>query len=232
MTLRRRRLRVHEELDAQVRQVREAGAQRRGEPSDVMPRRARAALRGLEERQARIAVGLRAAEAGGDRRRAVSLRLRQRGVVAELAAVRATSAQSGRGGVLGAVRERLDRAAPQPLGLEKRTVGRMLDSAAHAPAGTLRRPGARAAPLAGLAGVSATEYSRRAPPEQRVVRLEIERQLARRRELLREVESMQRPSLRAGVFRGRGSRDTSEDGREGDGSPLARRARQFGPRSR
>jgi hypothetical protein len=231
-TRHRRRLQVREELDAQVRQVREAGAQGRGALPDAVLPRARTELRGLEERQARIAVGLRVAEAGGDRRRAVSLRLRQRGVVAELAAVRGTSAQSARGGVLGAVRERLDRAAPQSLGLEKRTVGRMLDRAAQAPPGMLRRPGAHTAPLVGLAGVSATEYSRRAPPEQRAVRLEIERQLARRRELLREAESMQGRSLQAGVFRRRGSRDSSRGGREGDDSPVERRARQFGPRSR
>jgi hypothetical protein len=232
MTLRRRRLQLHEELDAQVRQVREAGAQRRDARSDGPLQGARTELRGLEDRQARIAVGLREAEAGGDRRRAVSLRLRQRGVVAELAAARSTSAQSTRGGVLGAVRERLDRAAPHSLGLQQRAVGRMLDRAAQAPPGTLRRPGARTAPLAGLAGVGAAEYSRRAPPEQRAVRLEIERQLARRRELLLEVDSLRGRSLRPGVFRGRGSRDPSEGGRDGDASPVARRARQFGPRSR
>jgi hypothetical protein len=80
------------------------------------------------------------------------------------------------------------------------------------------RSGTRAAPLAALAGISPAEYLRRSPADQYVARLEIERELVRRREVLREVVSA--PPDARGAGRGHD--------REQDSGPLARRARQFG----
>jgi len=75
-----------------------------------------------------------------------------------------------------------------------------------------------------LAGIAPAEYLRRSPADQYVARLEIERELVRRREGLRAVVSAP-PGSRVGSparFAVRGH------DREQDSGPLARRARQFG----
>ena len=80
---------------------------------------------------------------------------------------------------------------------ERRIVARTLDRAAAAPPGEILRAGPAAARLAGLAGISPAEYLRRAPAEQRAARLEIERELAQRRQFLRDASPL-RPAPRAG----------------------------------
>jgi hypothetical protein len=160
----------------------------------------------------------------------VSLQLRRRRVEAELAAGRREPSPAI-GGISGGGRDRLARVLPAPI-LRLRAaqaLTRTLDDASRAPAGQVLRSGDRAAPLAGLAGISPAEYLRRSPGEQRAARVEIERELARRRELLRERALPLRGSARAAPKRAAGS------GREGPAqegpqapSPIARRARQFG----
>ncbi|MGA2757239.1 MAG: hypothetical protein ABSF58_07795 [Solirubrobacteraceae bacterium] len=95
------------------------------------------------------------------------------------------------------------------------------------PPGALLRGEARAAPLAGLAGISASEYLSFPPLRQRAVRLEIERELARRRELLSASDPAPRAKLRAAAARATGS---GGRGVAAPSAPLTRRARQFGSR--
>ncbi len=180
----------------------------------------------LEARRSRLATTLQDAVARGDRRRIVSLQLRSQRVEADLAERRREIKGGPGGGPLSGVRERVGRVAPASWSgaRELRSLTRMLDRAAQAPAGTVLRSGTGAAPLAGLAGITPAEYLRRSPADQYVARLEIERELVRRREGLREVVSAA-PALRGASparFAGRGH------AREGDSGPLARRARQFG----
>jgi hypothetical protein len=180
----------------------------------------------LEARRSRLATTLQNAVARGDRRRIVSLQLRSQRVEADLAERRRAIKGGQGGGPLSGVRERVGRVAPASWSRarEVRSHTRMLDRAAQAPAGTVLRSGTRAAPLAALAGISPAEYLRRSPADQYVARLEIERELVRRREVLREVVSAP-PGARGANparFAGRGH------DREQDSGPLARRARQFG----
>ena len=180
----------------------------------------------LEARRSRLATTLQDAVARGDRRRIVSLQLRSQRVEADLAERRREMQGGPRGGPVSGVRERVARVAPASWSgaRDVRTLTRMLDRAAQAPAGTVLRSGTGAAPLAGLAGIAPAEYLRRSPADQYVARLEIERELVRRREGLREVVSAPRgsPGPSPARFAGRG------DAREPDSGPLARRARQFG----
>ena len=110
--------------------------------------------------------------------------------------------------------------------LEARTRSRTLDRAARAAGQPLRAEG-RAAKLAGLAGVSSAEYLRRAPREQRALRLEIERQLARRQVLLRDAEPAPLQLLRTIV-----ARDAQRSEPAPERRPLTSRQRQFGSRPR
>jgi hypothetical protein len=186
----------------------------------------RDAVAALEARRSRLATSLQDARSRGDRRRIVSLQLRGRRVEADLAERRREIRGGREGGLLGGVRGSLGRAAPASWSRarEVRRLTRALDRAAQAPAGQLLRSGTRAAPLAGLAGISPAEYLRRPAAEQHRARLEIERELARRRQLLRDTAST-RLGARGPTLAGVGGR--SRD-REQDPVPIARRARQFG----
>jgi hypothetical protein len=110
---------------------------------------------------------------------------------------------------------------------ERRIVARTLDRAAAAPPGEILRAGPAAARLAGLAGISPAEYLRRAPAEQRAARLEIERELAQRRQFLRDASPL-RPAPRAGPATA-GASGVAESALP---ASIARRARQFGLRQR
>jgi hypothetical protein len=231
---RARRLEARGELATQVGRMRDVvvelpsrargGIDDRGSP-------ARSDVAALELRRARIATSLRTAERERDGRRVVSLRARAAAVDAALAGSRA-GPQAARGGtVVGTLRTRLGRVAPAPLAAarQSRAVARVLDRAALAPPGTLLRSGVHAAPLAGLAGISPVEYLRRSPGEQRVARLEIERELARRRELLTDATVAPRGKL--GATRSRAGAAARHSALPMP-VPITRRARQFGSRQR
>jgi hypothetical protein len=109
---------------------------------------------------------------------------------------------------------------------ERRAVARTLDRAAAAPPGEILRSVEAAGRLAGLAGISPAEYLRRAPAEQRAARLEIERELSRRRQLLRDGALPRRPRP------GAAAAAVSERIEAAVPAPIARRARQFGSRLR
>ena len=200
------------------------GMARTGAGSRAAERRGEVAA--LEARRSRLATSLHDAVAGADRRRIVSLQLRGRRVETELAERRREINGGREGGPLRWARERLGGVTPASWSRarEVRSLTRAVDQAARAPAGQVMRSGARAAPLAGLAGISPAEYLRRLPAEQHLARLEIERELAIRRELLRHTAS-----ARLGA---RGATPTRVSGlgrdREQDPVPIARRARQFG----
>ena len=227
---RQRRLEAAEELSAQVQRVRHAGGGERqaaglGEPASGSPA-ARAELEALEFRRSRIATGLRSAESRGDRRRTISLRLRAHRLDDELAGRRAPAPALA--GKLGRLRSTLSRGAVAPgSGLrDRRAVARTLDRAAAASPGEILRSGAAAARLAPLAGISPAEYLRRAPAEQRAARLEIERELARRRQLLREAGPLLSRTHPEEAAR------ASERAEPAVPAPIARRTRQFGSRPR
>ena len=225
---REQRLEARAGLAAQVARMRDAAAQipardvaggaaQRGEVAD------------LELRRSRIAAGLRAAQQQGDRRRIVSLQARGRAVAGELAA-RGAGVPAGRGaGLGGELRTRFARSTAGPFASARasRSFARALNQAAMEPPGALLRGEARAAPLAGLAGISASEYLRFPPLRQRAVRLEIERELARRRQLLSASDPAPRAKLRAAAARATGS---GGRGFAAPSAPLTRRARQFGSR--
>jgi hypothetical protein len=211
--------------------VRHAGAARRavGRSGAVSGSPAASAeLEALEFRRSRIATSLRTAEARGDRRRTVSLRLRAHRLDDELAGRRAAAATPGPVGTLGRLRSTLSRGAGAPRSdlRERRAIARTLDRAAAASPGEIRRSGAAAARLAGLAGISPAEYLRRAPAEQRAARLEIERELARRRQLLREAAPLLPRPHPGAAARASGRAEPAVP------APIARRARQFGSRLR
>jgi hypothetical protein len=227
-----RRQEAGEQLAAQVARVRQAGSVPAavglsgaiaGSPA------ARAELQALEFRRSRIATSLRSAEARGDRRRTVSLRLRAGRLDDELSAHRAGAATPGARGQAGRLRSALSRglAAPRSDLRERRAVARTLDRAAAGAPREVLRSGPAAARLAGLAGIGPAEYLRRAPAEQRAARLEIERELARRRQLLRDAAPVwARP--RQGIA----AAPTTGSAAPAVAAPTARRARQFGSRPR
>jgi hypothetical protein len=111
-----------------------------------------------------------------------------------------------------------------------RALTRQLDLAARTSAGRLRQIGARDAFLPGLAGLTPAEYVRLPPPAQLTARLQIERELARRRELLGEVAPTRRATVIAGLSRRHRASEAAVV--EPDRSPAARRSRQFGTRPR
>jgi hypothetical protein len=161
----------------------------------------------LEARRERLASALAQARAGGDRRREVSLELRAGRVEAEIADARAGAR---------VVPARIRRA------LDERTRARALDRAARAPSGDPLRSPARTPVLARLANVSAAEYARRDAPGQRAARVEIERVLDRRRELLDQAQPAPLRVVRDVLGRERPARPSQGSVR------LARRRRQFG----
>ena len=217
------------ELAGQVQRVRDAAA---GASVDERGRRggrssaAQPDFVALQRRRSRIAAGLQEAQARGDRRRIASLRLRAQALEGDLARTDANRATAF-AGPAARLRARLSRGASLPsTGTHpKRAVARALNQAAREPAGRLLVSGSRAASLAGLAGISPSEYLRRSPAEQRVARLAIERELARRRELLREAD---RPARRHPPAAERG--DASSRPGPAPTKPVTRRSRQFGSR--
>jgi hypothetical protein len=230
-----RRLRARQELEGQVarlRQVSEAPSVARTDRQTVLRNTGvgyHTEVAALEARGVRLATALRAAHSRGDRRRVASLQLRAQGVAAELAARRPPGTSRGNGRVVRDLRARVARSAPTlARTVETRRVTRELDRAAQAPPEQLRRSGGGAERLAGLAGISPAEYLRRTPAEQRVARLEIERELARRRDLLREVAPTWQSPLRRRVSRAAAAGAPASPAL----SQVGRRARQFGSRPR
>ena len=146
-------------------------------------------------RAARLDAALVQARAQGDRRREVSLLARRE-------RVRAEQAPAAR---------RLERVLPPVAqrALAVRERRRALDRAATR---RLPRSDAELAPLAGLAGLSPSEYRER--PHS--ARIEVERELDRRRSLLAEAESAPRRVVRVAL----------------DRAPLTARQRQFDRRMR
>ena len=161
----------------------------------------------LQVRRERLASALAQARAGGDRRREISLGLRAQRVEAEIAGARAGAR---------VVPARLRRA------LDDRVRTRTLDRAARAPAGDPLRSPARTASVAGLARVSTAGYARLDAPAKRAARVEIERALERRRELLERAQPAPLRLVRDALRRDRPARPAEE--------PVlrARRRRQFG----
>jgi hypothetical protein len=230
-TARERRAHGRAELADQVQRVRGAA---RGQPAAGIggerPASRPGEIAGLELRRTRIAHELSGAERAGNRRRAVSLRRRAIEVDAAIAlasrsAPSAARAAPLRAGALAA--SRLRRVVPTSLSkaVETRRIMRTLNAAATASGESPLRGEESMARLAGLAGIAPAEYRRRGPAAQRAARLEVERELTRRRQLLLE--------QRAGLRRGRGPDSRSVTAVPADtpaGATLTRRARQFGQR--
>ena len=182
----------------------------------------------LAARSERIAGGLRQARASGDRRREVSLELRASRIGEQIVAAR-RGPQALQPGTL---RGGLTRLAPKPLRerVERRALSRRLDRAALVEPGKPSGPASRDASLSGLAGIPPLEYLRRSAADQRVVRLQIRRQLDRRRTLLAETASERRPASSLGSPPA--SRDPEASAPDAGQAATLRRARQFGPRER
>jgi len=158
----------------------------------------------------RIARGRREALAAGDLKRAARLGARRRRVGEELDrdGQAATSARQSNGRDPA---ERLKRA---------RAHAAFLDAQAALPARGARDPAGRRrayAAMAPLAGVTRAEYERLAPGPQRAARLEIDRELAARRE--GPVRDLPAPAARAEGHRVPVRRDASEGGPGDSGRP-------------
>jgi hypothetical protein len=223
---RERRAHARGELAAQVGRMRDtvAGASA-GLPAANPPA---AAVAALQLRRSRIAAGLNSAQLDGDRRRIVSLQARARVVDDQLAARGASPEVLPGARLAGGLRARLSRRREvvPSAAAGSTAIARLLDQAALAPRGAALRSGNRSAQLAGLAGVSPADYLRGSPAQQRVVRLEINRELTRRRELL-SASAAPRGKVRGTLARAAAS--ARKDAPSADG-PIARRARQFGSR--
>jgi hypothetical protein len=191
-----RGVRARAELRAQVRRT--AEPERLAGP---------VAAPALEARRARITSALVAARADGDRRREVSLERRARTVAKEIAGARST--------------RRLVPASIRRV-LDERGRSRVLDRAARAPTGHPLRSPARTPALARLANLSAAEYARRDARGRHAARVEIERVLERRRELLEQARPAPLSVMRDALAPGRAARPSQE------AVLLARRRRQFG----
>jgi hypothetical protein len=225
---RERRAHARGELAAQVGRMRDAAAgASAGSPAGKPPEPA--AVAALQLRRSMIAAGLNTAQRDGDRRRIVSLQARARAVDDQLAAPRARPDGLRGGRLAGEGRRRLSRRreAVRSAATRSRAIARSLDQAALAPRGATPRSAERSAQLAGLAGVSSADYLRSSPAQQRVVRLEIDRELLRRRELLAASAATPRGKVRAAAARAAAS--VRRDAPAAD-APVARRARQFGSR--
>jgi hypothetical protein len=225
---RERRAHARGELAAQVGRMRDtaAGASA-GSPTGDPP--AAAAVAALQLRRSRIAAGLNTAQGIGDRRRIVSLQARARAVDDQLAARGAVPEVLRGARLAGDLRTRLSRRreAVPSAATRSRVIARALDQAALAPRGATLRSGDLSAQLAGLAGVSSADYLRSSPAQQRVVRLEIDRELTRRRELLTASAATPRGKVRGAMARAAAT--ARKDAPTAD-APIARRARQFGSR--
>ncbi len=219
------------ELAAQIERVRAAAPTGLAAGARVTERPpvARAEIAALELRRSRIEVAARRAESLGDRRRLVSLRIRAQRVEGELAEHRQRRAATRGGRVLREVQATVARSAPHvrlAAAREERSISRALARATQAPAGEMLRSGRGAAQLAGLAGISPSEYLRSSPAQQRVARLEIERELDRRRELLRVLGFADRLGIRRASMPGAATGHRTFEAR----ALVSRRARQFGSR--
>ncbi len=189
-------MRARDELRAQVRRTSEP---ERGAAPGAPP--------ALEARRARIATALEQARAGGDRRREVSLGLRARRVEQEIADARSPT-----------------HLVPAPIRrvLDERARSRALDRAARAPAGDPLRSPTRTPALARLANLSAADHAGRDAAGRRAARVEIERVLERRRELLEQTRPGPLRVMRDALAPDRPARPSAE------AVLLARRRRQFG----
>ena len=238
LTAREQHARVRRELDAQVGRIQDTGfrpqAPAVGDPGISASSRiaARAEVAALETRRTRIAASLREARATDNRRRVVSLQLRDRRVAGELEARRSSAGPQLPDAATSPLPSGLARLAPTSVRrrIVRRVLTRQLDVAARAAAVQPRQSGARAASLAGLAGLTPAEYLSRPPAAQRAARLQIERELARRRELLSGVPPTRRAAVIAGLSRRQ--RAPRVAGVEQAQSPAVRRSRQFGTRPR
>lgn len=237
-TERERPARVRQELDAQVGRIQDARlrpqapASAGSGPATSTSLAARAEVAALETRGRRIASGLRDARATGDRRRVVSLQRRGRRVAEELEARRPAAGRHLSHTASGPLPASLVRLAPTFVQrrVVRRALTRQLDLAARTSVERPRQVGGRDAPLSGLAGLTPAEYVRLPPPAQLTARLQIERELARRRELLGEVAPTRRATVIAGLSRRHRASEPAVVGP--DSSPAARRSRQFGTRPR
>jgi hypothetical protein len=232
LTGREQQARVRRELDAQVGRIHDIGVRPQAAvgsgPDSSTTIAARAEVAALQTRRTRLASSLREARATSDRRRVVSLQLRGRRVTAELEARRSNAGPQLPNTARGPLPAGLVRFAPTSVQrkIVRRAMTRQLDVAARAAAGQSRQSRAGTASLAGLAGMTPAEYRRRPPAAQRVARLEIERELARRRDLLREVAPTRRAAVVASLSRRYRSRELS--GVEQAPSQAESRSRQFG----
>jgi len=232
LTGREQQARVRRELDAQVGRIHDIGVRAQAVvgsgPDSSTTIAARAEIAALETRRTRLASSLREARATGDRRRVVSLQLRGRRVMAELEARRSNAGPQLRNTARGPLPAGLVRLAPTSVQrkIVRRAMTRQLDLAARAADGESRQTRSGAASLAGLAGMTPAEYLRRPPAAQRVARLEIERELARRRDLLSEVAPTRRAAVVASLSRRHRSRAPFDV--EHAPSQAESRSRQFG----
>jgi hypothetical protein len=190
--------------------------------------RTAASVGALATRGQRIAAGLREARASGDRKREVSLELRASRVDEQIAVARRQVqpllSRTLQGGVA--------RLAPAPLRqrAEHRAVARRLDRAALAAPAKPDMPAARAASLSGLAGITSQEYLQGSAFDQRAARLQIRRQLDRRRLLLTQVAPQ--PGSVSSLRRSLAGPEPEASESATAAAETLRRTRQFGPRER
>jgi hypothetical protein len=170
-------------------------------------------LAALRDRRERLTREEHAARGQGNRRRAESLATRRRVVEEQIALHGADLVAVRRGRLLPGLDARL----------EKRRRSQQLDRAARSQGGERGRPRDYGS-LAGLAGLSPTDYGRSSASTRMQVRLEIDRQLAERGRWLDDT----RGSFRLGWPRS-AHRDAGGDTAN---TVLRRRARQFGTRVR
>jgi hypothetical protein len=230
------------ELGAQVARLRAGARGDRvyGGPAADRERPPAQTAASLEGRRRRIEEALVLARRNGDRRRVVSLELRAARVASALSArgdgAPAAAGAKPRGPAIGARRLRLPAAVARALGPSLTGMSalspdtRALDRATLAPRGILARQRTDpAASLASPAGITASWSLRRSAGDQRGVALEIERQLDRRRELMRDADTRT-----GGEAAPRVVAAPSSTKRAGGGTPptVAPRARQFGSRER
>jgi hypothetical protein len=171
-------------------------------------------LASLRARRERLTREEHVARGEGERgrRRAESLAMRRRAVDEQIARRNADLATIRRGRLLPRLADRRD----------QRRWSQQLDWAARSDPDDRRRPRDYSL-LAGLAGLSPTDYERSSAAARRQARLEIDRQLAERRRWLGDARQSVWPRRRSALREGGG--DTAN-------IVLGRRARQFGSRAR
>jgi len=187
-------------------------------------------LAALRDRRDRLRQKRREAEQGGDRRRAVSLRLRHGEVdarikagEAELASAR-TMVRRGEENVrqTGVVHD-ADQRERQAAVFDREAEFRPR----LAPPGDKRRGRRDYGELAALAGVSRTEYPRLEGTQRRRAQLEIDRALERRREWSRITEINDREQTIAGWGRKSPPREPATARPKPEPTPVGARQRQF-----